>query len=122
MNSSKKRNPSRETAKWIAQAASDVHAIDLKVLDLRELTALTDYFVIASGRSDRQVQAICQRIEETMKHRHRHPIGIEGYTKGHWILIDYGEVVAHVFYEEVRNFYALEKLWSDAPITHFRLK
>ena len=118
----KKRTTSREIAKLVAEAADDVRAENLLVLDLRKLSTFTDYFIIASGRSDRQVQAISDRIEETLK-KNKHPvIGIEGYEKGHWVLVDAGEVVAHIFYEEVRNFYALEKLWGEAPEVRFRLK
>lgn len=96
--------------------------MNLEVLDLRRLSSFTDYFVIVSGRSDRQVQAICDRIEENLKKKDRKPLGIEGYPQGHWVLMDYGEVVAHIFYEEVRPLYALEKLWGDAPRVTFRLK
>lgn len=110
---------SRSLARLIAQAAYDVKAEEIAVLDLRKISSFTDYFVIASGRSDRQVQAIADRIEENLKKRR--PISIEGYPKGHWILIDYGEVVAHIFYQELRNFYALEKLWGDAVRVKFRL-
>ena len=120
---SKKKNPDSKTiARLIAQSAHDVKALSLEVLDLRKLSGFTDYFVIASGRSDRQVQAICDRIEENLGKNLRRPLGIEGYQEGHWVLIDYGEVVAHIFYDQVRPFYALERLWGDAPRVKFRLK
>lgn len=118
----KKPVTSREIARLIAQSAHDIKAVELKVLGLRKLSGFTDYFVIASGRSDRQVQAICDRIRETLEKRERRPLGIEGYQEGHWVLLDYGEVVAHIFYEPVRSFYALEKLWGDAPRINFRLR
>ena len=118
----KKNLPSRDLARLIAQAALDLKATGLEVLDLRALSSFTSYFVLANGRSDRQVQAICDRIVENLKKKKKSPIGIEGYAQGHWVLIDFGDVVAHIFYEEVRNFYALEKLWGDAPRVKFRIK
>lgn len=112
---------SRSLARLVAQSAFDLKAFDLQVLDLRKLTSFTDYFIIASGRSDRQVQAICNRIRENLEN-HSKPLSLEGFEQGHWILIDYGDVVAHIFYEEVRPFYNLERLWGDAPKVRFRLK
>jgi ribosome-associated protein len=92
------------------------------VLDLRKLSAFADYFVIATGASDRQVQAISDRIQGTLKEHQIRPLGVEGYQKGHWILVDCGSVIAHVFYEEARAFYALDKLWGDAAKVRFALK
>lgn len=120
--SSQRKLTSRDLARLIAQAACDIKAEDLTVLDLKKLSGFADFFVIASGRSDRQVQAICAHIEETLGRKKIRPIGIEGYQIGHWVLIDYGSVVAHIFYEETRPFYGLEKLWGDAPRVRFRLK
>ncbi len=106
---------SEELAKEILAAAQDVKAEDPVVLDLRTLTSFTDFFVIVSGRSDRQVQAIADRVTEDLREKKIKPMGIEGYDSGHWVLIDYGAVVLHVFYGETREFYLLEQLWSDAP-------
>ena len=106
---------SEQLAKAIVQAAEDVKGEDLLVLDLRELTSFTDFFVLVTGRSDRQVQAIADNIVETLKAEKTRPLGIEGFETGHWVLIDYAAVVVHVFYGETREFYSLEKLWSDAP-------
>lgn len=105
----------KELAKRVAQAAEDVQAVDLEVLDLTGLTRFTDYFVICSGRSDTQVKAIADSILKKLKAVKRLPIGVEGHKTGEWILVDYGDVVAHIFYSEVRSFYNLEKLWADAP-------
>lgn len=113
---------SRTLARLISQAAYDIKAEDLVVLDLREISGFADFFVIASGRSDRQVQAICDNIDEVLREKKIRAIGIEGYQTGHWILMDYGSVVTHIFYEETRLFYGLEKLWGDAPKIRFRLK
>ena len=112
----------RMLARLIAQSAYDVKAEAVVCLDLRKLSSFTDYFVIATGRSDRQVQAIADRIEENAAKKHQKPIGVEGYQKGHWILLDFGDVVAHIFYEEARAFYALEKLWGDAARCKSRLE
>jgi ribosome-associated protein len=106
---------SQELAQEISQAAQDVKAEDVMTLDLRGLVSFTDFFVIASGRSDRQVQAVADRIIENLGKKKIKATGIEGYETGHWILLDFGSVVAHIFYPETREFYALEKLWSDAP-------
>lgn len=100
--------------KLITKAARDVKAIDLVVLNLQKLALFTDYFVICSGKSDRQVRAIADNIVKTMNGKSKKPIGIEGYSEGLWVLIDCGDVVAHVFYQEVRDYYGLEKLWGDA--------
>lgn len=107
-------NP-QQLVKEILAAAAEVKAEDPQALDLRQLTSFTDFFVILSGRSDRQVQAIADRIIETLAKKDSKPVGIEGYEGGHWILLDFGPVVAHVFYQETRDFYDLERLWSDAP-------
>lgn len=114
---SPKKDPSLELARLLAQAAYDTKAQDIVVLDLKKIGGFTDYFVIASGTSDRQVQAICDRMTDAAK-----PISVEGYETGHWILADYGSVIAHIFYEESRVFYGLEKLWGDAPRLRLNLK
>lgn len=106
----------RTLAKKIAAIASDKKAIDILVLDLRKLTSFTDFFVICSGSSDRQVTAIARAIHEELKKDHGiMPLGNEGMSSGHWALLDYGDVVTHVFYREDRDHYQLEKLWFDAP-------
>ena len=86
----------------------------LVVLDVRNLTSVAEAFIICSGRSNRQVQAIAEHTKKELKSRHRNPLNIEGLKEGHWVLIDYGEVIIHVFYEPVRSFYDLEGLWTDA--------
>ena len=98
-----------------AEAALDKKAVDLVVLDVGGLTSIADYLVICTGRSDRQVQAIAQAIDEQLRtHGHR-PIAIEGMTRGQWVLLDYADVIVHVFYKPVREFYDLERLWEHAP-------
>lgn len=106
---------SEDLAKEILAATLDVKAEDPIILDLRKLTSFTDYFVIVTGRSDRQVQAIADRAIETLRNKKIKAMGVEGHDSSHWVLVDYGSVVLHVFYSETREFYALEELWSDAP-------
>lgn len=110
-----KRNPARETALLCVKAALERKAYDLVLLDVSKLTALADYFLICTGRSDTQVQAITQAIEETLAHAGQKPLAVEGFQHGHWVVLDYGDVVVHVFFEPVRGFYDLERLWAKAP-------
>lgn len=86
------------------------------VLDVSELLSVIDYFVIIAGRNARQVSSIVEAVEEEVKHQlKRAPIRIEGHREPSWVLMDYGDVVVHVFLEETRRFYDLEHLWSSAP-------
>lgn len=96
-------------------AALDKKAEDVQVLDLKELASITDYFVVCHGRSSRQVQAISDQVEETLKKAKVRPDHIEGYASGEWILMDYVDFVVHIFTEDKRGYYDLERLWSDAP-------
>ena len=95
--------------------ADQKKAHDIQVLDLRKLLFITDFFVIASGRNRRQLQAIADEIMRSLQENDTRPFSLEGYGEGSWILIDYGDVVVHLFLEEMRKFYALEMLWGDAP-------
>jgi len=106
---------SKEKAFLCAQALMDRKAIDLVILEVKDLSSFTDYFLICSGNSDRQVQAIATHAEEKLGKEGLHPLGIEGKRDGRWVLLDYGDVVIHVFYHPVREFYDLERLWSEAP-------
>ncbi len=90
-------------------------ALDIVVLDVSGLTSLADTFIICSGRSNRQVTAIADYIRTDLKKKGVPPLSVEGLQEGHWVLMDYGDVVIHVFYDDVRRFYDLEGLWSDAP-------
>ena len=96
------------------KAASDKKALNIIALDVRNLTSFTDVFIICSGRSNRQVAAIAEHIHVDLKTNDIRPISIEGIKEGHWVLMDYGHIVIHVFYEPIREFYDLEGLWSDA--------
>jgi ribosome-associated protein len=105
-----------EIAAAVSEYALDVKAVDLLTLDLREYISYTDYFVICTGRSDRQVKAIHDRIAEGMKHEHdMRPIRVDGVNGAQWILMDYGDVVVHIFTPDMREYYQLERLWGEAP-------
>lgn len=96
------------------EAASEKKAQNLIVLDVRGLTSIADVFMICSGRSNRQVNAIADAIVARLKKHKIKPLSVEGTGEGHWILLDYGHVIIHVFYEPVREFFDLEGLWADA--------
>lgn len=110
--------PALETeplARDIAAIAANAKAIDIEVLRVLELVEYTDYFVICSARSDRHARAIYDLIWDELSLEGQKPLSSEGVEAGQWILADYGSVVVHIFYEPVREFYALERLWADAP-------
>ena len=96
------------------QAVLGKKAVHVVALDVRELTSIADVFIICSGRSNRQVIAIAEHIERQMRKHKIKPLSVEGTAEGHWVLMDYGHVIVHVFFESVRSFYDLEGLWSDA--------
>ena len=89
-------------------------AIGLVVLDIRDLSSVADAYIICSGRSNRQVSAIADHIQADLKKHKKKPLCVEGLKEGHWVLMDYGHVIIHVFYEPIRQFYDLEGLWADA--------
>jgi len=99
-----------------AQHALSKKGYNIKILNLKDISSVCDYFVIISGAADMQVRAIANAIEDELRESGIKPYHIEGETEGSWILIDYIDVVVHVFYEPTREFYSLEKLWGDAPI------
>lgn len=90
-------------------------AKDLIILNVKELSSFADYFIICSGTSDRQVQAIAESIQENLKENGILPLGIEGERIGKWVLMDYEDIIVHIFYEPIREFYDIERLWADAP-------
>ena len=99
----------------VVVAVEERKGADLRILYLAEITSLADYFLICTGNSERQVQAIAEGIQERLKAGHVRPSHIEGYKPGRWILLDYGDFVVHVFDRETRAYYGLDKLWADAP-------
>ena len=106
---------SRELVQQIATLLSDKKAIDIKAVEIKDLTTLGDYFVIASGNSNTQVKALCDTVEEALSKLGLEPRRVEGYQTAMWVVLDYSDVIVHIFYEQTREFYALERLWADAP-------
>lgn len=104
-----------EKAVLLSHFALEKKAYDLILLEVREFTSIADYFIICSGRSDRQVQSIAQGIEENLAGMGIVPLSIEGLSRGQWVLMDFSDVIVHIFYQPVREFYNLEGLWSHAP-------
>ncbi len=104
----------RDYALLAAEAASDKKATDVIVLEVGPILVITDYFVIASGSNDRQVHAIAEAIERRLREAGLRAVGHEGEREAKWILLDFAEIVVHVFRPDEREFYRLEKLWSDA--------
>lgn len=105
-------DPAAGLLELITSSLEDDQAIDVVAIDLRNKTILADYLVIATGRSQRHVGAVAERLVERLKESERRPVGVEGLPRCDWVLIDVGDVIAHVFRQEVREFYNLEKMWS----------
>ena len=108
-----------ELAEKICKAASGKKAEEIIIMDMRGLMFSTDYFVICSAATSTQVRAIADNIEEELDKDEIHFSHKEGYHEGEWVLMDYGDVVAHIFKTENREYYALEKLWGDAKIENY---
>lgn len=99
----------------ISKAIDDAKGVDIKVLDVRNISDVADYLVIASGTSSRHVSSVADRVVETLRDEHNiKPIGTEGRRNGEWVLLDFGDVIAHVMHPDTRLFYQLEKLWGEA--------
>jgi ribosome-associated protein len=107
---------SLQKARIVVEAALDVKAEDVVALDVREVSSFADVFVVATGRSDRQVRAIADSIEAAVKQAGEPPLGIEGHAEGRWVLIDLDDVIVHVFTPQMRAHYDIERLWSDAAV------
>jgi ribosome-associated protein len=111
---SSSERPPLELARRIVELAEDKKAADIVLLELGELTTMADYFVICSGGSERQLEAIATGIIGTLRDERTKPIGREGTSASHWILIDFGSVIVHVFTPPERDYYGLEKHWAEA--------
>ena len=109
-----------EFARQAARIADENHAEDVVILDLRGISSVADFFVIATGTSDRQMRAVVDHIEEYGRKRGQKPFGVSGYESSTWMLADYVDVVVHLFDADRRRFYDLELLWGDAPRINWR--
>ncbi|MBI1966658.1 MAG: ribosome silencing factor [Gemmatimonadetes bacterium] len=119
MSSGGRSRPSRSPRRplrLVLEALADRKAVDPVVLDLRGLCAATDYFVICSGTSDTHVRGMAEHLVQVLAPRGLVPHHVEGLTQGRWVLLDYVDLVVHVFHPELREFYQLERLWGDAPV------
>lgn len=109
-------NQSRRMAALACHALDDKKAIDIRVLDITEISVLADYFIIASGSNQNQVQAMVDNVQEQLHKAGFTPRQVEGYRSANWILLDYGDIVIHVFDQENRLFYDLERIWRDGRL------
>lgn len=107
------REHAKNRAEKIAQLLSDKKAQDVIIIDIEQLTVIADCFVIASGRSPVQVKALCDEIEEKMEETGEPVIRKEGYDAARWIVLDYGDILVHIFHRDEREFYNIERLWED---------
>ena len=105
----------RAAVREAVAAVLDTKGEDVRVRELKAIADFTDWFVLASGFSERQVQAIADRVEERLREHGLRPLHVEGHTSAQWVLLDYGDFIVHVFLEERRRYYGLERLWGDAP-------
>jgi len=111
----RKKDDTKKRVILCVNAALEKKAKNIIILNMQKVTSFADYSIVCSGNSDRQVQSIAQAIEENMKKNGFLPLGIEGERTAQWILMDYADIIVHVFYEPVRDLYDMERLWSDAP-------
>ena len=111
----------KELARLAVEALEDRKAIDVKVIDIEKISTLADYFIIASGSNRNQVQAMADNVEEVLARKaEAHPKNIEGYQSANWILMDYGDIVLHLFDQENRLFYDIERIWRDGTPTDLK--
>lgn len=107
---------SKELAKLACDALDDKKALEIKVINIQNVSTLADYFIIASGTNHNQVQAMADNVDETLGRAGYEPKQIEGYQNANWILMDYRDIVIHIFDEENRLFYDLERIWRDGTV------
>jgi len=115
VSTSPKLPPGKERAVECARIAADLHCKDIVILEVQRIIGWTDYLVIATGGSRRQMASVADEISDRMKAIGDKPIAFEGYQSGGWMVLDYGDVVVHLFDEDKREYYQLERLWEDAP-------
>jgi len=109
-------SPPEEFWRVAVRAAESKQAKDLRILDLRSISAFADYFILVSGANTRQIQAIADEVEMQLKKAGDRPLSIEGYDNAEWVLMDYGDYLVHIFSEKARAYYDLERLWRDAKV------
>lgn len=110
---------SEELLKLVVAAAEEKKAVNVIALNLKDISLVADYFVICSGNSDTQVQAIMTEVRKQVEKNGVHIKGIEGADSARWVLIDLGDVIVHIFHREEREYYSIERLWSDAKVVEF---
>jgi len=111
----------QELVEQIVESLEEKQGLDIVILDVETIVGYTSFFVMVSGRSERQVQALVEHVRQGVsQHLGIQPLGIEGKDRGRWALIDFGDAVVHIFREDERNFYDLEGLWSDAPRVEYQ--
>lgn len=120
VNAEKQSATGLERAFLAAQTAEDNRGVDIVILDMRALTSMFDFFVIVSGTSRRQLHAMSEEIDRVMEEQGDQRLGIEGYGESRWILLDYGDVIVHLFEPETRAYYALEQLWGHAKSVSYK--
>ena len=110
--------PQTSVPPWLTavRAAASKKAVEIRVLDLREVTSFADFFVICSGSNPRQIQAISEEIGQQLANRGEYPVSVEGFDNAEWVLTDYGDYLVHVFSEKARTYYELERLWRHARV------
>jgi ribosome-associated protein len=108
-------DPIQNRVRTAVAAALDKKALDLQVLAVGKVTSIADYFILCSATSERQTQAIADGVVDTLRDEGVRPLLVEGANPGRWILVDYGDFIFHIFTEDCRRFYGLERLWGDAP-------
>jgi ribosome-associated protein len=108
-------DPIQNRVRTAVAAALDKKALDLQVLAVGKVTSIADYFILCSATSERQAQAIADGVVDTLRDEGVKPLLVEGANPGRWVLVDYGDFIFHIFTEDCRRFYGLERLWGDAP-------
>lgn len=108
-----------DKANLIAKLAAEKKGENIVLMDMRDISAMCDWFVLVSASSSRRINTISNAIQEKLSKERVYPLSVEGKRNPYWILLDYEDVVVHVFYREIRDFYGLERLWSDAPTERF---
>ncbi|MFU8803180.1 MAG: ribosome silencing factor [Bradymonadaceae bacterium] len=111
-----------DVARGLAELTWDLKALNTIVIDLRGRVSYTDFVIVTTGTSERHVQAIARRLETAMREAHRKPLGTEGIDQGRWALLDFGDIIVHIFHQEARGDYNLERMWVEAPRLEFEDK